>query len=473
MPLVESISGIRGIYDDGLDEAVAERYAHSYISLLKEKNNGKKLAIVIGTDTRQSKDIIKNAVIGILDCDIIDLGIAPTPMVEFAVRYFKADGGIIITASHNEPYWNGFKFLDKDGAVLRSKGMEAVIKCYNKIKNIKNEEFLSIHVYKNAKPKSIEIKKVYKKYVETSDAYSDYILDFLSKCDKEKIKSSKLKIIIDPNGGAGIMAKEILEKINVNVHSINMQPGVFNRLIEPNEDSLFYLANEVREKKYDFAAGFDCDADRVEIVTEKGMVSGNQVLALVADDILKKAKKKAIVVNNATSSVVREIAKKHSAEYIETGVGEINVVDKIYSLNAPIGGEGSSSGTIIPPSRCRDGILTLVYLLKIIAGSGKKIGELVSSLPEYHNLKKKVGIDSKKYSIIEKNIENYYKDKGFIIKKNKESGSLKASLDNSFVWFRVSKTESDVLRVIADSGNKGKAEDLMQEALSLVKPWSK
>lgn len=489
MPLVESISGIRGIYDDGLDEAIAERYTYSYISLLKHKYPNKihenrrfsgrrkskafssELNIVIGTDTRPSKDIIKNAVIGILDCDIIDLGIASTPMVEFAVRHFKADGGIIITASHNEPYWNGFKFLDKDGAVLRPKDMEAVIKSYNKIKSLKNEYFLSSHIYKNSSQKNIEIKKIYKKYNEISNAYSNYALGFLSNEEKNKIKNSKLKIIIDPNGGAGTIAKEILEKIKVNARGINMNPGIFNRLVEPNEDSLFYLANEVREKKFGFAAGFDCDADRVEFVTEKGIVSGNNILALIADDILKNTKNpknKVIVVNDATSNVVKDIAKKHNAKYIETGVGEINVVDKMYSLNAPIGGEGSSSGTIIPPSRCRDGILTLIYLLKIIANTGKSLNELIQSLPEYYNIKKKVEIKSKDYKKIEGKIEKFYAKKGFKVKKNNESGSIKAELGNSFVWFRASRTEADVLRIITDSNNKGKAEALMQEALNLI-----
>ena len=477
MPLVESISGIRGIYDDGLDETVAERYAHSYISLLKgklkEKNNRKKLTIVVGTDTRPSKEIIKNAVIGVLDCDIIDLGIAPTPMVEFAVRYFKTDGGIIITASHNEPYWNGFKFLDKDGAVLRPKDMEKVIKKYNKIKTLNNKNFFNKYAYKRNDINKLTIKKISERHSEINNAYSNYALSFLSNEEKNKIKNSKLKIIVDPNGGAGIIAKEILEKLNVKVQGINMEHGIFNRLVEPNEDSLFYLTNEVREKKYDFAAGFDCDADRVEIVTEKGIVSGNNILALIADNIFKNEENKVIVVNDATSNVVKEIAKKHKAKYIETGVGEINVVDKMYSLNAPIGGEGSSSGTIIPPSRCRDGILTLVYLLKIIAKTGKSLNELIESLPEYYNIKKKVEISSKKYKSIEKKLESYYKKKEFKIKKIKESGSLKASLKNSFVWFRVSKTEADVLRIITDSGNKGKAEALMQEGLNLVKPYSR
>ena len=131
MPLVESFSGIRGIYDDSLNEQVALRYTYSFILLLNSRYKNKDLRIVIGTDTRPSKDILKNAVIEALDCDIIDIGIATTPMTEFAVRHFKADGGIIITASHNEPYWNGFKFLDKDGAVLRPKDMEKLNRAKN------------------------------------------------------------------------------------------------------------------------------------------------------------------------------------------------------------------------------------------------------------------------------------------------------------------------------------------------------
>ena len=115
MGLVESFSGVRGIYDKDMDVQVALRYSISYLSFLKEKYS--KVKVVVGTDTRPSKDILKGAVIEALDCDIIDLGIASTPMVEFGVRYYKADGGIIITASHNEPYWNGVKFLDSDGEV--------------------------------------------------------------------------------------------------------------------------------------------------------------------------------------------------------------------------------------------------------------------------------------------------------------------------------------------------------------------
>ena len=460
MVLVESFSGIRGIYDKGLDAKVAAKYAYSYLSWLKNKhnnkiknNNGKKLKIIIGTDTRQSKDILKNAVIEVLDCDIIDIGIASTPMTEFAVRHFKADGGIVITASHNEPYWNGFKFLDKDGAVLRPKDMETVIKTYKKTKklDIKN------------------IKEVIKKYNEINGAYSDFILHFLRNDEKNKIKGSKLKVIIDPNGGTGIIAKTIIEKLNIKVHGINMKHGIFNRQIEPTEDSLFYLSNDVREKNYDFAAGFDCDADRVEIITSKGFVSGNKLLALITDNILNRAKNKVVVVNDATSSVVKDIAKKHNAKYIETGVGEINVVDEIYRLKAPVGGEGSSSGIIIPPSKCRDGILTLIYLLKIIADKKRTLDELIETLPEYYNIKSKFNVNNKKYSNMKKKIIEFYSNKGHKA-KDTQGGSLKIFLkDNSFVWFRTSKTEANILRVIADSKSREQTESIMQEAITLTK----
>ena len=467
MPLIESFSGIRGVYDDGMDEQVAIRYAYSYLSFIKKKY-GDKIKIVIGTDTRPSREILKNALMEAFDCEIIDLGIASTPMTEFAVRHYKADGGIVITASHNEPYWNGFKFLDKDGSVLKASDMGKIIKTYSKIKNLSGKDFFNKHLYKNINPNNIKIKKVIKKYDEINKKYSGYVLGFLSNEEKEKIRNSKLKVIIDPNGGAGIIAKQILERLGVRVMGINMKHGIFNRAVEPNEDSLIYLTNYLRNENYDFAAGFDCDADRVEIMTGKQLVSGNHLLALIADDILKNSKNKAVVVNNATSLMVRDIAKKHNARYVETETGETNVVNEMYRLKAAVGGEGSSGGVIIPDSRCRDGILTLLFLIKIIASKGKKIEELVEKLPQYYNIKTKMTIDSKKSSSIIRKIHAHY-SRNYKTKKSKE-GSLKVMLNkNSFVWFRASKTEADLLRVIADSPNRERTEMIIKEALKLIK----
>src|SRR3989339_1957506 len=127
MALMESFSGIRGIYGKDLTESIAARYACTYCSFLRNKLKKNNPAIVIGRDTRASGQKIKDSILRILDCNFIDVGVAPTPAVEFAVRHFDADGGIIITASHNEPYWNGFKFLSQDGSVLSGKEMGIVI----------------------------------------------------------------------------------------------------------------------------------------------------------------------------------------------------------------------------------------------------------------------------------------------------------------------------------------------------------
>ena len=457
MPLVESFSGIRGIYNDGLDEQVAIRYAYSYLSFIREKY-GDKARIAIGMDTRPSGKILKNVVLEALDCDIIDIGIASTPMAEFSVRHYKADGGIIITASHNEPYWNGFKFLDKDGAVLSPKDMETIIKVHSKLKKLSF----------NADAIRANKARVIKKYDETNKKYSEYVLGFLPKEDKDRIKKAKLRVVLDPNGGTGTIAKPILESLGVRVKGINMEHGIFSRPVEPTESSLIYLTNAVREGKYDFAAGFDCDADRVEIVTGKGIVSGNELLALVADDVLANSKNKTIVVNNATSLAVREIARKHDAKYIETEVGEANVVEAMKKSKAAIGGEGSSSGIIIPSSRCRDGVLTLVYILKIMASRKEGLEKLIAFLPPFCSVKSKITINPKQNDQIMKKLADYYKGKKYKIIKS--DTSLKAMPDNnSFIWFRASKTENDTLRIIGDAMTRKKAQELVDEALKITK----
>ena len=465
---MESFSGIRGVHDDGLNEQVAIRYIYAFSEIIKKKYNKKKLKIIVGTDTRPSREILKDAILESLTEEVTDLGIASTPMTEFCVRHYRADCGIIITASHNEPYWNGFKFLDKTGGILEVKDMDKVINLYSKIKKLSNKEFFDKFLLKNFTKEKILSKKVLKKYEESNKKYADFVLSFFSDKEKNTIKSSKLKIVMDPNGGTGIIAKLVLYRLKVKVKGINMDYGIFNRAVEPTEDSLVYLSNYLGEGNYDFAAGFDCDADRVEIVTRNGMLSGNHLLALISDEVLKKTKKP-IVVNNATSSMIKEIAKKHKVRYVETEVGETKVVSKMQSLNSKIGGEGSSSGVIINPSRCRDGILTLVYILKIIATKKKKIENLVRELPSYYNLKNKVTVSSKKHLTIRKKIIDFYKKKKHKVKVSGTEGSIKVIMKDSFVWFRTSKTEANLLRIIVDSNNKEKSEKLMEEATKMLK----
>jgi phosphomannomutase/phosphoglucomutase len=463
--LVESFSGIRGIFDETLTEEVAEKYAYCYACFLMKKY--KKNTIVIGTDTRPSSEILKNVLIEALNTDVIDVGVAPTPAVEFAVRHFKAEGGIIITASHNEPYWNGFKFLDKDGSILREKDMSKIIEDYHKVRDMPLEDFLAKR-YKCKKGK-IKIKKIMRKHEELIRAYSEFILKFVKK-DLGKIKRAKIKLVLDPNGGAGIIAKDILENAGVKVIGVNMDYSIFNRRVEPDEDSLFYLGNIIREEKADFGAGFDCDADRLQIMLPNNkLVSGHYLLALIANELFKEGKKKLIVVSDSTSGVVKEVAKKHRAKLVEVEVGETNVVEGMKKHKAAIGGEGSSGGVIIAPSKCRDGILTLLMAIKIIASKKAKLNTIISHYPAYYTSTKKLEFKMEKHDKIKKGIENYYLRKNKkLIKKGGATGSLKVLIDdNSFVWFRASKTESNVFRIMADSPSRQKTERLLKEAVEV------
>ena len=252
-----------------------------------------------------------------------------------------------------------------------------------------------------------------------------------------------------------------------------MQYGEFNRKIEPTEDSLVYLKNIIGENKADFAAGFDCDADRVGILMGNGkFLPGNYILALAVYEILsnlKNPENQVVVVNDATSYLVRDVALKFGAKIKEVEVGETNVVEEMKKLKSAVGGDGSSGGVIIPPSKCRDGILALLKILSVIAKKEKKLHDIVEELPKYHTLRKKLEFNSPMHDNIKKFIKNYYSKKGFEIK---ETGGIKGGLKaiagkNSFVWFRASKTESNIFRIISDSDRKEEAEGLMEEAINV------
>ncbi len=449
MVLVESFSGIRGVYEEDLTDEIAERYAYAYYELLVQKTKNPK--IVIGRDTRPSGKAVLNSMIKRLNCEIIDAGVLPTPAIENAVRAFNADGGIIITASHNEPDFNGFKFLDTDGALLRPKDNEFVINKFHEIKKIE---------YSCNKQKMMNMEK------EALDEYKTFLKDIL----KTDTINSKIKILVDPNGGSGILSKEIFDEFKVNAEYINMEEGEFKRLVEPNEALLRYLLYEINKNKCDFAIGFDCDADRVEILLNDGsLVSGNQILALISEEILSHSNKdKTIVVNDATSYLVKEIGDRYNAQWKEVEVGEINVVDEMIKTKAQIGGEGSNGGVIILPSKCRDGILTILVLLKLIEEKKKTLKEIINELPKYYYFKEKIKL-KEDFVFIREKIKDHYLKNGFeILETGDKTGGLKAIINSSWIWFRQSKTEDKVLRIIADSKDENISIKLLEEAKGLL-----
>ena len=231
-------------------------------------------------------------------------------------------------------------------------------------------------------------------------------MDAVGRDNIAKIRGSGQKVVLDPNGGAGAIARNVLEQAGVKAVGVNMQYGEFNRQVEPTEDSLIYLKKVIDENKADFAAGFDCDADRVGILMNNGrFLSGNHILALVVEEVLsgsRNPRSQVVVVNDATSNVVRDTVQKFGAKLKEVEVGETNAVEEMKRQKSIVGGEGSSGGAKIAPSRCRDGILTLLMILSIVAKRNKKLHEIVDELPQYYNLRKKIEFEPKKHDKIKK-----------------------------------------------------------------------
>jgi phosphomannomutase len=462
--LVESFSGIRGLYKEDLTEGLIRNYAVSFADFIKKKGN----KIVIGMDTRPSsnriKELMKKAFLeqGI---NVIDVGYNTTPAVQHGVRHFKAEGGVMITASHNEPEYNGWKFMRNTGSVLKLEEIKEVIE------NSKNPE-----------SEEIESGVEENKEKELQESYIDFVLNTIGEDRIKNIKNADLKIIVDPNGGtAATIIKQLLEKLNISVIEKNMRLGIFNRLIEPTQESLAYLADEVEKLNADLGAGWDCDGDRVELVipnnsefTKKQgrMLSGQYILALLVEEVMSeyKGKNRVIATNDVTSSLVKEIAEKHNAKIVEVEVGEINVVDKMEELNSPVGGEGSSSGGIFPPSKCRDGVLTLVMILALIAKRKKKISKILEEFPAYYNSKYYPRCSPDIATKLRKRLEEYWKNKAKEIRKTgDETGGLKIILKDGWIWYRASKTEAGVFRIITDAKSKGKADELLEKGTKAFK----
>jgi phosphomannomutase len=463
--LVESFSGIRGIYGEDITKNVIWNYAGSFAKFLKEKK--KNPSVVIGMDTRHSSEEIHEEMKGVFlsyGIDVIDVGYNTTPAVQHGVRKFKANGGVMITASHNEPEWNGWKFLSEKGSMLVPEDINQII-----------ENSKSNHELGKDGGKLID------KIKELKDAYTKFVLDTIGKKGIKEIKNSNLTVVIDPNGGtAAIAITDILEKAGVKYIPKNMEIGVFNRLIEPNEKSLAYLPSYVDEMEANLGAGWDCDGDRVELVLPESssfakdrgpLLSGHYILALLVEEVLSeyKGKNKTIVVNDATSSVVEEVAKKHGIKTVEVEVGEINVVEKMDELKSPVGGEGSSAGGIFPPSRCRDGIITLMIILKMIAKRKKQLGEIVKELPQYYSSATKMECPPEKAVAMRKCIEEYWKSHESmkeIRKTGDETGGLKVIMKKTkavegWIFFRASKTETGKFRIITDAKTKIHADKLV------------
>ncbi len=371
--LMMSVSGIRGIVGETMTPELILKVGSAFA---KYTNKGK---IVIGRDSRPTGQAISESIGSVLTlsgCDVIDLGIVPTPTVQLIVEELKADGGIVISASHNPVEWNAFKLINKKGTFLNSREI-------NRFFALMEEDF-----------KYVKWDKV-GSITHNNDSEDLHIKKVIEIVKSQKIKKKKFKVVLDSVNGAGSnITIELLKRFGCKVVPLYCDiTGLFPRGAEPLQENLRDLSKKVIQESADIGFAQDPDADRLAIVDENGRPVGEEnTISLVVEHLLSKEKGR-VVVNLSTTKTVEDVANNYDVKFKRTSVGEINVVDDMRKNGARIGGEGNG-GVISPEVHLgRDSLVGIGYILEMMADRGKMISQLVDDLPQYIMKKGKVKFD--------------------------------------------------------------------------------
>ena len=433
-------NGVRGITNEDMSPELALRLGKA-IGTYFEGN------IIVATDTRTSNEMLKDAVIsGLIStgCNVFDAKIAPSPALQYYVKNSDADAGVIITASHNPPQFNGIKVVDSDGAELARRKEEEIEGIYF------NEKF--------RKAAWNEIGKVY-----DIDILDFYIEGVLSKVDVDKIKEHHFKIVVDCGNGAGCYTMPYLLAEMADVITLNAQPdGNFpGRNPEPIPDNVGDLIKMVKEIHADIGIAYDGDADRAIFVDERGdYIYGDKTLAAVSGYMVER-KKGVVVTPVSTSSCVEEYVERYGGKVVYTKVGAPIVARKMMELNATFGGE-ENGGLIFPEHQyCRDGGMASVVILELMASKNKKLSEIISDVPSYHLVKTKVKCENKE-EVMEKLL------KKIDAERIDTTDGIKAYFKDGWVLIRPSGTEP-IIRIYAESKKEEVAKEIADNYGKMVK----
>lgn len=459
MALIKSISGIRGTIGgkpgDNLTPVDIVKFAAAYGTIITD---GKTSAtIVIGRDGRISGEMVQQLVTSTLTglgIDVIDLGFSTTPTVEVAVKMEKADGGIILTASHNPKEWNALKLLNSEGEFISAEIGAQVLEL------AANEDFSFAVVDKLG---TVTINNSYlEKHIE---AVVNYPL-----VNAKAIAKQNFKVVVDAiNSTGAIYVPALLRALGVkDIVVLNAEVnGKFAHNPEPLPEHLSQLCNEVVQQKAHLGIAVDPDVDRLCFVNEDGSLFGEEfTLVAIADYVLSKRKGNTVS-NMSSTKALKEITLKHGGEYFPSAVGEVNVVKKMKEVNAVIGGEGNG-GIIVPDFHYgRDALIGIGLFLSHLADCKKGMKSLRSSYPDYFISKNKIelqkGVDVK--PIFEKIKEKYARNP-----INTEDG-LKIEFDNDWVHLRTSNTEP-IIRIYSESDFETKAANIAMQLMRDIKEFS-
>ena len=382
MTLIKSI-GIRGTIGgkvgDNLTPIDVVKFAASYALWIKEQSNKTTYSVVIGRDARISGEMIQNLVINTLvamGINVVNLDLSTTPTVEIAVPKENADGGIILTASHNPKQWNALKLLDSKGEFLSSTHSQRVL-------DIASNDSMNFSDVDN-------LGKVF-----TDNSYFDKHIDSvisLSYVNEKSIRNSNFRVVVDGvNSTGGIVVPMLLERLGVDVIKIHCDPnGNFPHNPEPLKEHLADLSKKVLETNADFGIAVDPDVDRLVFMDEKGILFGEEYTLVACADYVLNINKGNTVSNMSSTRALKDVTNKYGGSYTASAVGEVNVVESMKKNNAVIGGEGNG-GIILPESHYgRDALVGIALFLSLLSEKKISVSELKKTYPLYFMSKKKL-----------------------------------------------------------------------------------
>ena len=463
MTLIKSISGIRGTIGgptgDTLNPLDIVKFTTAYATFIRRQGHGKSNKIVVGRDGRISGPMVRQVVCGTLmgmGYDVLDIGYATTPTTELAVRMSGADGGIIITASHNPRQWNALKLLNQEGEFLTAAD---------------GSEVLSIAEREDFEYADVEHLGHYEEDHSFDQRHIDSVLQ-LKLVDREAIRKAGFRVCVDTiNSVGGIILPQLFEQLGVEATFLNKDVnGNFAHNPEPLEKNLTGIMDEMRTGKYDLGVVVDPDVDRLAFICEDGKMFGEEyTLVSVADYVLSNTPKAdgsaplSTVSNLSSTRALRDVTEKHGGIYAAAAVGEVNVTTKMKEVGAVIGGEGNG-GVIYPASHYgRDALVGIALFLSSLAHKGCKVSELRATFPEYFIAKNRIDLtpDTDVDAILVK-VKELYKDQ-----QVNDIDGVRIDFPDKWVHLRKSNTEP-IIRVYSEASTMEAADQLGKQIMQVV-----
>lgn len=478
MTLIKSISGIRGTIGGNPGEALTPidivKFTYAYCVKMKErlpKAEGERYKVVVGKDARLSGDMVEQLVCGTLvSCgvDVVKAGFASTPTTEMAVVFEEADGGIILTASHNPKQWNALKLLNEKGEFLNAEEGAAILECAEQ----ENFVFADVDSLGDIEEKDF------------TDAHLDAVLA-LPAVDVDAVRNAHFKVALDAvNSVGGIIMPRLLERMGVECVCVNCEPtGEFAHNPEPLPANLVELCEAVVAEKADLGVSVDPDVDRLALICEDGKPFGEEyTLVSVADYLLSRVYNESLNTgksmeevaapyamttssNLSSSRALRDVTEQYGGEYFAAAVGEVNVTSKMKDCAALIGGEGNG-GVIYPALHYgRDAMVGVALFLTNLAYKKMKVSELRASYPEYVIAKNKIELSDK--ALIDKILDEIK-----VVYAAEDINTLdgvKISFEARKEWVHLRRSNTEpIIRIYAEAASKEAADSLAQQIIDIA-----